>query len=144
MTRGIGTNGNETQIKWATEFAHLFERRADGEVILRIVIIFSFGQLRNRAIPSVSDKRLVLTSHLYIPSHIYLNMRMNVLSHNWVRSCIGSDTLVWYIRSRGVGELKLTLQSRPWCLLTPLPSHTKGSYSYQKEYEQRHAEKAQR
>lgn len=63
MAGGVCTNGDQAKIKWTPELTDLLESRADGEVVLRVVVIFSFGQLRDLSVSGVSVPRVSLNHH---------------------------------------------------------------------------------
>ena len=58
MAGTICPDGNQPEVEWTPELTHLLESRTNGEVILRVVIIFSFGKLGYRSIASISVRQV--------------------------------------------------------------------------------------
>lgn len=56
MTGGVCTNRDETEVKRSSKLANLLESRAYGELVFWIVVIFSFWQLRDLSVSSVSGE----------------------------------------------------------------------------------------
>lgn len=54
MAGGICADRDQTEVEWAPELANLLESRADGKIILGIVVIFAFGKFRDRSIPGIA------------------------------------------------------------------------------------------
>ena len=58
MAGTICPDGDQAEVEWAPELTHLLESRANGEVILWVVIIFSFGKLGYRSISRISARQV--------------------------------------------------------------------------------------
>ena len=60
MARGVCANGDQAQVKWAAEFTNLLESWADREIILGVMVVFSFGQLGNTSVSGITVIRSVI------------------------------------------------------------------------------------